>query len=105
MYNIFENIVNRKYIPYIENIIGILLRYLYLLYKNFRDQKQTQHCLIKNSVFILKEKNKFIKNIYKNESFCNINTSPQEYKKEPHLNSYFLFLLDKNFKGNLYYYN
>ena len=105
MYNIFENAVNRRYMPYIENIIGTLPRYPHLLCKDFRDQKQSQHSLIKSSAFIVKDKDKFIKNISENDSFSNINTGPQKYRGEPNSASYFLSALDKDFRENLYYHN
>ena len=105
MYNILENSVHRKYMPFIENIIGTLPRYPYLLCKDLRYQEKSQHSLIKSCVFIVKDKDKFIKNISENDSFNNINTGPQEYRGQPNSASYFLSVLDKDFRENLYYHN
>lgn len=105
MYNIFENTVHRRYMPFIENIIGTLPRYPYLLCKDFRYQEPSQHSLIKSCVFIVKDKDKFIKNISENDSFNNINTGPQKYRGQPNSASYFLSVLDKDFRENLYYHN
>jgi hypothetical protein len=96
MYSIFENSIYRRYLPFIEQILGHLSLYPSLMSKSFSSQEAFSASLINGCVFMVRDKDKFINRIRESKLFSNINAGPQKYRGEPNSASNFLSLLDRD---------
>lgn len=92
--------VKRIYVDFIHMILHEAPSYKYFA-KYYRDLDSSQHSLVHNCLFIVKDKDKFIKKLRESEEFKGLNGGPKKFRDEINLCHYFLINIDTRFRDYL----